>query len=182
MINKSDFVKVIYHQCGSCSREVYGLKAPNAVYALATRNLLFGTIAHESAGFTATRQHKFSWVNDRGAWGLAQCELGSVTESLNLLRRNKDLGKRAAVWVSSDSDATIDWLTALDPKVVLRALTISDRLSILFCRLHYFRVKEPIPISVEAQDKYYKQYYNTSAGAAKPGDFIKALNIAKSLV
>jgi len=179
MIDKGVFAKYIFHTCGSCAREIYGTAPPNASYADAVHWMLFGTIAHESDGLTATRQHKFSWPNDRGAWGLAQCELGSVTESLKYLAKRPDVAKRAAVWLNNDADADLNTLLyKVTPSDVLRLLPMSDRLSVLFCRLHYLRVPAAIPRARIDQDAYYKKYYNTIHGAAKPGDFIKALERA----
>lgn len=179
MIDRGVFAKFLFHTCGSCAREIYGSVAPNPQYADAIHSLLFGTIAHESDGLTATRQHKFSWTNDRGAWGLAQCELGSVRASLDYLRARPDVAKRAAVWLNNDADADLDLLLRHSlPEHVLRMLPFSDRLSILFCRLHYLRVPAAIPRTRIEQDAYYKKHYNTIHGAAKPGDFIKALDRA----
>lgn len=165
--------------CESCAQDIYGSKPPKPHYARAVADLLLGTIYHESAGFQYTRQHGFSWESDQGAWGIAQCELGSVTDSLHYLKRRRDVALQAARWLANDKDATPDWLLQLEPRQVIRLLPISPALSVLFCRVHYLRRPESIPLEVSAQDAFYKQFYNTRFGAAKPGDFTKALKNAK---
>lgn len=182
MIDRAVFAKYVYHTCHSCAREVYGHTQPNEGYAAAVGQLLFGTIAHESDSLRATRQHKFSWHSDKGAWGLAQCEIGSVTDSLRYLAARPDVARRAAVWLNSDEDATLDVLLKMTPQQVIRLLPMSDRLAVLFCRLHYMRVSGAVPRDTAGQDAYYKRYYNTAYGAAVPGDFTAALHRAMVLV
>lgn len=165
--------------CHSAARSIYGNKPPASHYASAVSDLLLGTIYHESAGFQYTRQMGFSWESDEGAWGIGQCELGSVTDSLHYLRRRRDVAKRAAVWLAGDKDATADWLLQMDARTVIRLLPVSYPLAVLFCRLHYMRRPEAIPLDTAGQDAFYKQFYNTRFGAAKPGDFTRALKNAK---
>lgn len=168
----------MYELCESCAHALYDARRPTPDYARAVTLLLFGTIAHESGTFLYTRQHGFGWDSDRGAWGLAQCELGSVSASLGYLKNRPELVRRAAQWLAEDKDATLDWLFVLAPQQVLRLLPVSERLAVLFCRLHYFRVPESVPLTVAGMDRYYKQYYNTAAGKAQIGDFTVALNTA----
>lgn len=161
--------------CESCAWEIYGNVKPSNEYAQATAQLLKGTVAHESDLFRHTRQMGFSWNSDSGAWGLAQCELGSVTDSIKYLKARPELTRRCAVWLADDKDANLNWLFAMRPVDVLRLLPVSDQLSILFMRLHYMRRPEPIPRDLSSQDQYYKKFYNTSAGSAVLGDFTRAL-------
>ena len=47
-------------------------------------------------------------------------------------------------------------------------------MSIAFGRMYLRqRTSEMIPITLEDQAAYWKKYYNTSAGAGKPEDFIR---------
>ena len=172
----------VWELCQGASRSIYGTTAPSERYAEATADLLYGTIAHESVMFQHTRQIGFSWPNDHGAWGICQCELGSVTDSIALLVKRRDIGKRVAQFVAGDRDATDDWLITTPPRIMLRWLAASDPLAVAFCRLHYLRVSAAIPYRLEDQDAYYKRYYNTSHGAARPGDFQKALRHAHDLI
>ena len=43
-------------------------------------------------------------------------------------------------------------------------------------RIHYWRVKAPIPKELSLIAEYYKLYYNTKAGANSPEKFIKDYN------
>lgn len=168
---------IVLQDCNSCAAAIYGRTPPNEAYAARVATLLFGTIAHESDGFRARRQYGFSYESDRGAWGLCQCEPGSVRDSLMRLKTDQKLAKRVAVWLSGgDERATLTWLTDRDVPTVLRMLTANDRLAVLFARLHYFRVAEPVPESLEEQAAYYKRYYNTTAGKATPEDFLNAVH------
>lgn len=40
------------------------------------------------------------------------------------------------------------------------------------CRVHYLRVSEPIPDTLEGQAAYWKEYYNTPAGAGSASDYM----------
>lgn len=161
--------------CESAAWEIYGNVKPSNEYAQAVAQLLKGTVAHESDMFRHTRQIGFSWGSDSGAWGLAQCELGSVSDSIDFLRARPELAKRCAVWLADDKDADLKWLFKMKPEDVLRLLPVSDQLSILFMRLHYMRRPESVPRTLQEQDAYYKRFYNTSHGAAVLGDFTRAL-------
>ena len=46
------------------------------------------------------------------------------------------------------------------------------KLAILLCRLRYLVVKEPIPKTLPEQARYWKKYYNTSAGKGTPAEYI----------
>lgn len=46
------------------------------------------------------------------------------------------------------------------------------KLSILLCRLRYLVVKEPLPKNLPEQARYWKKYYNTSAGKGTPAEYI----------
>ena len=50
----------------------------------------------------------------------------------------------------------------------------NDKIGVLFCRLHYFRVNDPIPASLADQAAYWKRWYNTTAGAGTPDQYIKS--------
>lgn len=177
------YAAYIHELCQDAAWQIYGRTPPNERYAAATTDLLFGTIAHESGMFQHTRQMGFSWVSDKGAWGLCQTELGSVTDSMALLARNPALAKRVAVFASGgDKDASLDAIMAMHPRTVLRLLPLSDPLAVAFCRLHYFRDPHPIPSDRASQDAMYKRVYNSILGSAKPGDFTRALVAAKAML
>jgi hypothetical protein len=170
--------------CHRAAREIFDTREPTERYAEAVTDLLYGTIAHESAMFKYTRQGAklFTWANDVGAWGAAQCELGSVTDSVKLLKRKEWLAINTARFLAKDMRATPDWLLATEPAAMLRWAAACDDLSVALCRLHYLRIAAPVPLDLEGQDAYYKRFYNTIHGAAKPGDYVHALRRAKALL
>lgn len=53
------------------------------------------------------------------------------------------------------------------------------RFATVCARLNYYRVKEPLPtvVSFDTLWHYYKQYWNTEAGAATPATFRDALKL-----
>ena len=49
------------------------------------------------------------------------------------------------------------------------------RYAVLMCRIHYFRVKQPLPANEpRALGEYYKRFYNTLEGKATVGKFVEA--------
>lgn len=44
------------------------------------------------------------------------------------------------------------------------------------CRLHYLRAPDAIPLDLNSQAAYYKQYYNTPNGAATTEEYISKWN------
>jgi len=136
---------------------------PTTEYARDVTMLLLGTAATESH-FLADRQTGFGWIDRRGAWGPWQIEEASVTESLKMLFDNPTLANRAAqLWYECDTADGI-MFASMTPLRACRLMMQNDRLSSIFARLHYRRVPDPIPHGVDAQSKYYKQYYNTVYG------------------
>jgi hypothetical protein len=179
-MSATTYRRFIYELCASCAEGVYSTKAPSKAYAERVTSLMFMTMAHESAQFTATRQFGIPWEIDLGAWGLCQVERGSVIDSLKLLERTPLLADNAAKWVAMSNRAEIEPLLAMTPGQVLRMLPMSERLSVLFCRLHYLRVLAPVPTGIEACAEYAKRYYNTYAGKATPEDYSNAYRTAMS--
>lgn len=51
-------------------------------------------------------------------------------------------------------------------------LVDNDRLAICFARVHYLRVKEPVPGDLPGWARYWKKYYNTPKGKGKEDEFI----------
>jgi hypothetical protein len=54
-------------------------------------------------------------------------------------------------------------------------------LSVLFCRLFYKLIPEPIPGTVEGRAKYWKKYYNTFRGKGTEMHYIKSVEAYKEL-
>ena len=52
-------------------------------------------------------------------------------------------------------------------------LRYNPYLSLIFTRLLYRFVKEPIPSTIEDRAKYWKKYYNTEAGKGTPEHYLE---------
>lgn len=56
-------------------------------------------------------------------------------------------------------------------------MTYNLRYATVMCRLHYFRVKQPLPgMDLKACAEYWKKYYNTSKGKGTINDFLNKCN------
>jgi len=178
--------KRIADLCLSCGKSIYGSKAPSEQYAMRAAQLLFMTAAHESNGFRARRQYGFpqfppnanpNTISRRhyaGAFGLWQCEIGSIQTSLFWMIAHIEVGHRAHLWLQSQGDGL-----GVTGRNVYDALCdvqypSGDALSCLLGRVHYLRVPEAIPATIPEMAKYAKRYYNTAAGKARPSHYERA--------
>lgn len=134
--------------------------------------LLFMTVAHESDGFRARRQYGFTPHSLKGAFGLWQCEWGSVSTSLDHLVYRPAVHEQCVAWVDA-FDIPRDHLLAANREQILLALQgqAGDPLSALFSRLHYKWVPEYVPENIYDMARYAKQYYNTYKGSARESDY-----------
>lgn len=166
----------IYDMCLSCAQSVYNTRPPSPQYARRVANLLFGTAAHESAGFRYRRQLGFSYRSRSGAWGLWQIESASVADSLvDLISKDKlELSNNAARWVGQSDDMSWHWWVGETSHDICKSMVISDRVSCLFSRLHYLRFPEPVPESLGDQAAYWKAHYNTYLGRGTPEDYLRS--------
>ncbi len=162
-----DHLKRIWILCCQCAVTVYGTRPPTAAYAERTARLLFMTGAQET-GFTWERQRSPTFEGRVGGFGKWQVEPGSITDSLDYLRRRSDVLSRATQWLFNDPHAPANWpdLFTLDALLWALRLDDNDKIGLLFARLHYMRISVPIPESLEEQAGYYKWWYNTKYGAA----------------
>lgn len=134
--------------------------------------LLFGTAAHESAGFWYSRQIGFSNDTIRGAWSLWQVEAGSVRDSIAYMRRRPDLAQRAAMWAYGSDTTPYPW----DGKLLLdmmRMLQHGHKTACIFARLHYRRVPRALPKDVLDDAGYWKRWYNTALGKGTVEQYLK---------
>lgn len=164
--------------CRDCASSIYGTRAPTAAYADNVARLLFMTAAHESGGFRHRRQLGFARFSAKGAFGLWQCELASVEDSIDYIRNasRRPLFERCMQWLDgwpelSDIDlshrtAAFALLALQDPR--------GDPLSCLLARLHYVRDPQPVPATPPEMAAYAKRVYNTRLGAATAADYLRA--------
>jgi hypothetical protein len=64
-------------------------------------------------------------------------------------------------------------LIAAWPETVVQLVT-NMAYATAMCRIHYLRVRAPIPNSPERQAHYWKAHYNTFKGKGDPADYIRA--------
>ena len=154
----------IYHLCASAAAGLWRRQRPSEAYQQRVTAILLGTAATESH-LRHRRQHGFAWHHDGGAWGLWQTEWGAVSDSLRMLRKGTVLSWRCGAWLMRDADANMRPFFEMRPEQVMPIIAGWDRLAVMFCRLHYLRVNQPIPETICEQAAYWKQYYNTKYGA-----------------
>jgi hypothetical protein len=156
------------HCCRIAAAGIYDQRPPSIDYADNVARLLFGTAAVES-NFQYRRQIGFKYPSLRGAFGLWQTESGSVNDSIALIKNRRGILQSCIRILPVDS-AEVLIKGVSDTGVVLRALEdqTHDILGAVLCRLHYLRVADPVPRSVDAQSEYWKAHYNTYLGKGTP--------------
>jgi len=140
----------------------------SAEYIDAVTRLLFMTLAHESGGFKWRRQLGFRPDTTRGAFGLAQVEMASMSDSFRQMWADNQLGQNCLEYLSRmQSPYPVELRNAR----MLLQTPEGDALAVLFCRLHYWRIPTPVPMNIDAQAEYAKRWYNTHLGRATPGQY-----------
>lgn len=134
------------------------------MYSTAASELVLGTCLHEShLRYLVQLDGDADPYDD--AMGLPQIERKTIIDNwTNYLRYRADLTE------------TIRRICLLDkmpatPETVIWNL----RYAIVHCRLKYRRVKAPLPPAgdIEAQARYYCQWYNTSLGKATVEQYVE---------
>lgn len=114
--------------------------------------------------------------------------MGTCAQESHLGKYRKQIGGGPALGIYQMEPATFDdivenYLTfnpSLKSKIMevsgvrgLKAgdLVNNDKLSTCMARVHYLRVKEAIPSSLEGQARYWKKYYNTPLGAGTEEEY-----------
>lgn len=169
----------ILRLCRDCAASIYGTTPPSPEYAERVAKLLFMTSAHESGGFRYRRQIGFTRDSVTGAFGLWQCEWPSIADSIRFIRNPKraELYGRCVTWLDG-YDRQFPELALHD--VAQRGILATiqdvrgDPLSCLLARLHYLRVPEAVPATVQEMAAYAKKYYNTRLGSATDADYFRA--------
>lgn len=127
------------------------------LYSLNSENLIMGTFAQES-NFKYTRQ-----LGGGPALGYGQMEPATFNDIVvNYLRYKPELMEKIMKVCGVGS------LNADD-------LIENKTLSICMARVHYLRVKEPLPShkDVWAMGEYWKQHYNTPKGKGTVKEFVE---------
>ena len=144
-------------------------------YRKATAMLLLGTAAQES-NFVWERQRTPTWDGDVGGFSKWQVEKASISHTLfDLTSRTnlRDRYDRITQFLFADPKATNNWAhLPLETFLWMLRLNDNDYLGVMFAREHYRRRPEPIPYAVEDQAAYWKEFYNTSAGAGTVEEYV----------
>ena len=124
-------------------------------YSLHAENLVLGTAAQESAYGKYAVQ--IGGGPARGKFQMEEATHNDIWK--NFLKYKPRLAKLVL---------SISGLTEPD----FNALEKNDIYACAMCRVHYFRVKEPIPTTLNGYAYYWKQYYNTHEGKGTISEFI----------
>lgn len=118
-------------------------------------NLLLGTAAQESG-----MGHYIRQLGQGPARGIFQMEPATERDIWDNYLRFKQEIKQAVIDITGRSGPGpwLEWDLAYQ---------------IVMARLHYLRVKPPIPSDLEGQARYWKQYYNTVAGSGTVAEYLK---------
>ena len=126
------------------------------LYSVNAENLLVGTACQESHCGEYIAQ-----LYDGPACGIYQMELNTA----------KDICENFLKYKPHIDENVMDFY--------IPDLTMSENLrgnlffATAMCRIHYLRVKHPIPNTIEAQALYYKDYYNTKYGKGTPEEYVR---------
>lgn len=128
--------------------------------------LLVGTAAAES-NLQHRRQHGGGPA--RGLWQMEPETAQDIFKNY-LVHRPRRYAKVMALMISM-SEVPIWTPSIID---LATHLEHNDVFACTMCRVHYLRVPEPIPDTVEQQARYWKEHYNTPAGKGTQGHYITA--------
>ena len=132
---------------------------------VAAEKLLLGTALHESFGLRYIKQ-----LNGP-ALGIYQMEPATYND----LRKSLVKSKHYAVIIGFTPK--VGWTNSAGGLPPPEYLCVNNEWATVMARMFYYRVKAPLPDhnDIDALAAYYKKYWNTAAGKAKPADFIVAL-------
>lgn len=134
------------------------------LWSEAAENLVVGTAIQESG----LRYVDQTYPGPGPAYGVYQMEKATYNSHLQWLRKERpDLAGR------------IEALAGVWPPGV-QQLTTNLAYGAAMCRVHYLRVKDPLPAAndIPGLAQYWKDYYNTHLGKGKPSQFVKAYRAA----
>jgi len=131
-------------------------------------------------------------ILDRGGLAAEQLVLGTGVQESRLVEREQR-GGGPALGLFQMEPATHDdcWenylnfrralaekvMQTLDPgqRPVAATLKVNDRYAAAMCRVRYLRAPGSLPVAndIPAMANYWKQHYNTPAGAGRPEEFLE---------
>lgn len=123
-----------------------------SLYSVAAEQLLLGTACQESACGKYLKQ-----LGTGPALGIFQMEPATHDDLWeNFLQHRQELARKvSSLHLGTESD-----------EGAAPAMVWNLRYAAAMCRIHYYRVKAPLPAAydLDAQAAYWKKYYNTSLG------------------
>lgn len=176
-MHKDPHAERIWTLCQQCAVSVYPVEQYSVEYCDRVAKLLFGTAAQES-GLRWERQRTPRWDGAVGGFSKWQVETGSIKQSIALMSRRPLLAERATKFLFNDPNAPTSWLSDMTLDAILWAMRMddNDKIGVLFCRLHYLRVADPVPYGLGPQADYWKRYYNTMAGKGTCQEYLDNWN------
>jgi hypothetical protein len=134
------------------------------LWSEAAENLVVGTAIQESG----LRYVDQTYPGPGPAYGVYQMERPTYNDHLRWVQRERP-----------DLAAKLESLKGVWPAGVLQLHT-NLAYGAAMCRLHYLRVKAPLPAANDIQGlaEYWKQYYNTPLGKGRPSQFVRAYRAA----
>lgn len=165
-------LRTIRRECRSVAAGVWGKTRPTPSSALRIGEFLFLVGAHESEGYTCSRQKGLGFRTPRGAFGYWQLQAISVRDTLDRLARSDTIRRRAAAWYFRSPEADDRFLSRYAQQNLMEDLAGNDRLALLFARLHFLWVPEIIPEDLGAMEKYWGEHYNKEPSDVKRADFL----------
>ena len=145
----------------------------NQVVAPANRTLgLDSHVANMLVLGTAAQESQFKYLEQlSGGPGIGLFQMETATHDdlwRNWLRHRRLWRDRAYVWSATEAPALPD----------ASEMAWNLRYAATMTRLHYYRVKEPLPLTADpwALAAYYKTHYNTIHGKATLQQFVSNFN------
>lgn len=141
------------------------------LYSKEAENLLMGTAAQESR-----LGHYIQQLNSGPALGMFQMEPNTLKDIWkNFLPARKHITRM--IMLACGYGSVFDPYMKIN-HIMPKPDTLRWNLKFAICmaRVHYLRVKEPIPSTVEEQALYWKVHYNTHLGKGTVEEFIENYN------
>ena len=125
------------------------------MYSAAASELVLGTALQES------RLVYIKQLNDGPALGVCQMEPATHDDIWNNYLRYRDKMANSVLEIGGPDSLELIW---------------NLRYSVAMCRVHYRRVREPLPQAgdLKRQAAYWKKYYNTDLGRGTEEEYINS--------
>ena len=103
----------------------------------------------------------------RGSFGVGQVDERNFEDTMSRLRGDKGQPRNLVKYVQRFKDEL-----GIDLTEVKYEDLADPKLGLIFTRLHYLKNPDPIPPTVQGRSKYWKKFYNTSAGSGTAAEYL----------